>query len=275
MLLLITNRCSMGCPHCMVDALPYGKSIDFKTLFEVISFTNKANVPVIVVSGGEPTEHSEFFLTLEYILKESNSKILLATNGWWLDNGFFTKEISRLYNSRPFMLQVTAVPDLYPKAEKIISLFNKTLSNNTFSFLENMTLVTKMTCIDKLGRAKDFDYSFLDEEKIGGPLYKRRAPGCFNTISISQSVSDFGAVSKSLIETGTFCKPMVNWDGNIYIGESLSCVCVGNVNDGPKEVFLKIRNSMPCGNCSVTLPEELRSILEIRRAMYYGFGQST
>ena len=61
MLIMITNRCTMGCSHCMSKCVPEGDDMSFSMFEEALDFslTRMPMMPVMI-SGGEPTENPSF-----------------------------------------------------------------------------------------------------------------------------------------------------------------------------------------------------------------------
>lgn len=52
MLFCITNKCSMGCPHCMSDCKPEGELLDKNDLMPFINFFNFMRFRTLLISGG-------------------------------------------------------------------------------------------------------------------------------------------------------------------------------------------------------------------------------
>lgn len=45
MLIKITEKCSMECPHCMNNATANGKEMELKTFIDTLNFINKKELP--------------------------------------------------------------------------------------------------------------------------------------------------------------------------------------------------------------------------------------
>jgi MoaA/NifB/PqqE/SkfB family radical SAM enzyme len=60
MMIKITEKCSMGCSHCMNNATPNGKHMVDATFVKVIKFQKKYGGPFCMITGGEPSEHPMF-----------------------------------------------------------------------------------------------------------------------------------------------------------------------------------------------------------------------
>ena len=103
MLLKITEKCSLGCKHCLNNSNNNGKHVDFNTLKLVMNFLEDNDLMnYIIITGGEPTEHPDFYKFVEYIVNrvekyaKNNYKrnkllsdgknfhfITITTNGFW------------------------------------------------------------------------------------------------------------------------------------------------------------------------------------------------
>ena len=51
MVIKITEKCSMGCSHCMNNALPTGKHMSFDTFKDVIKFQKQYGGAFCMISG--------------------------------------------------------------------------------------------------------------------------------------------------------------------------------------------------------------------------------
>ena len=83
MLIQITNRCHMGCKHCLQDASPNGKHMTDETFDRVMDFCMEARPMVVNVTGGEPTEHPNwvgYVKTLFTLPSCINSHLAAATS---------------------------------------------------------------------------------------------------------------------------------------------------------------------------------------------------
>ena len=121
MLIKITQSCSMGCKHCMNNAISCDKHMSDKVFTDTLAFVKSFSFPVpIVISGGEPTEHPEFMqlmLELFSTFKGRANLIFLTTNGM-----YFSKHPELLQHlldkaqaaSVSFNVQVTKDVRYYP-----------------------------------------------------------------------------------------------------------------------------------------------------------------
>lgn len=61
MLIQITNKCHEGCAHCMQCSHPQGKHMDMATFKNALKFARFLGVSSYIITGGEPTEHPQFY----------------------------------------------------------------------------------------------------------------------------------------------------------------------------------------------------------------------
>ena len=91
----ITTRCNMKCPVCYADAESKGKDLsveDFKRMVDVIK--EKDPETHIILIGGEPTIHENFFELLAYIREQGLMKrTFIATNAIRLADKEFCKKV--------------------------------------------------------------------------------------------------------------------------------------------------------------------------------------
>jgi hypothetical protein len=90
--LLITEKCSFMCEHCMYDSGPHQSNVYMsdeildKVKIQVDFLRQLGVVPLINIIGGEPTIN---FYKFEHILNKIHSwgvDITISTNGWWLNS---------------------------------------------------------------------------------------------------------------------------------------------------------------------------------------------
>ncbi len=77
----ITRRCNLACKHCYLDAQPEaGSELTTSEARTFIADLGKMNVPVLLLSGGEPLARGDIF-ELARCAAESNIRPVLSTNG--------------------------------------------------------------------------------------------------------------------------------------------------------------------------------------------------
>ncbi len=246
MVFSITERCNYTCSHCLVNATNEGNDAGLKVVNAVIKMVKRYNIRCLVVTGGEPTIHHNFFKVLELLLQKLSKEcfIVVATNGSFLDNPSFIIKYIPLIQKYHFYTQITAVPNLYENAEKTIKEFNafKLVFPNES---ERFEIIKDMKVIDNYGRAKGKDFSFL------GDLYQRKSTNCHNVFMIrreTENFDDFFSLYQHLSSDN--CKPRIDSSGDIFAGESIECVKIGNIlSHDMKSIFSKLKNSSPCEKC--------------------------
>ena len=83
MILAITSRCIMNCSHCLSNCLPEGVDMQ-PDIFEQFLKFNHPHIPILI-SGGEPTLHPNWFDMTQTLLEKGYYTILLS-NGLFLDD---------------------------------------------------------------------------------------------------------------------------------------------------------------------------------------------
>lgn len=238
MLLKITEKCSMGCSHCMNDAKPDGKHMSLDTFKDVIDFLVKHDLQqVIMLTGGEPTEHPLFPLFMGYIVGtltklKKKSFITVTTNGFWiLDNISLAKEIVSGTEYVGVNFQVSADDRYYPKR---IDRTKRIWREKGFVFCDK--------CVEYMypqGRAKTNNYP-----------YNRISSNCYNIRAISKQLTNptFKDIIYTLQQAHKFCTPAIRIDGSISLGESDLCPPCTSIYDDDTEIVRKIKD-FKCNGC--------------------------
>lgn len=88
--LTLNRTCNLRCKWCYARDTEYKSSLTMSKdlAFELIDFFDSINVKHIILIGGEPTIHPDFFEILEYA-KERKIKCALVTNGLMFKNDEF------------------------------------------------------------------------------------------------------------------------------------------------------------------------------------------
>lgn len=238
MLLKITERCRMGCTHCMDDAKPTGKDMDFDTLRKAIEFYNLFGGVELIISGAEPTEHPDFKNFIRYIAKNTNnifgfSHVTVTTNGMNLDDSYYPlmEELSKTYNDK-ILWQVTHVPKYY----KIPVDFTRPIFKRN-----DVVVCNEIEAMYPLGRAV----------KNNLP-WSAKAPKCFNIRSAVRSFGNLQMATLTLNKRLKFCTPQIDVYGNIKLGESMLCPVCSNINKSHDEIVKDISN-FKCEGCKIIL----------------------
>ncbi|NLY36005.1 MAG: radical SAM protein [Tissierellia bacterium] len=89
----ITSQCNLNCSHCVSEAKQQGSSISIEKTISVINEANSMGVNMLVLGGGEPLLHNNFFGICEYILS-TGMKLSFVTNGTLVSN--YKNEFARI-----------------------------------------------------------------------------------------------------------------------------------------------------------------------------------
>lgn len=234
----MSTKGHMNCNHCMISASPTGQHMNVDVFKETLNFINQINPILILVSGGEPTEHPGIITILESLLKNfSHEQIILVSNGMFLNN----KELVNQINSLNILVQITNDSRYYPIK----------ISESDCRILKNGCYVDRVTLMTPLGRA-------LDNNLTG----TRQAPLCFNLRSVATKSTTFKESVKTLESHQKFCSPSINTDGSISVGESNTCYKIGTVEDSDSKLFNNLLN-IKCNKCKLfnNLSNEYRKVV--------------
>lgn len=236
MLISITEKCRMGCSHCIDDARSdSNKFMDRETFEKAIDFNLKYDNS-ITITGGEPTEHPQFWEYMDYISHKIESKnnfvVSILTNGMNLSDADIPK-IEQLNKMGHFLFQVSSIKPYYPIAIDL---------NQKVFHLPNVFISSKLEILQPMGRAKTLKKSSITA----------KAPNCFNTRSVMRGQKDFHKSIIYLRSIGRFCCPQISYDGHIKVGESTLCPAVAHINDSEKEIISKIC-AFKCDGCKELL----------------------
>lgn len=84
MLIKLTSKCSMMCPHCMEDAQEVGGMMTLDTFKQAVKFGVYIGNAHLVLSGGEPTENEHITDMCEWLDVATGCNFTIASNGTWL-----------------------------------------------------------------------------------------------------------------------------------------------------------------------------------------------
>lgn len=247
MLLHITDKCSMGCPHCLGDYKPDGEHMTEQVFRDSIEFILKTNPIVhIALTGGEPTEHPDFvkFMDILFDILDNTPPTLdmphlvtITTNGFWcLTHPDEAKRIANGSKTVHVEWQVSADKRYYPIR---LDVDNPLFKEARFTLCDDC-----VTRIYPQGRALD--------NKIP---YQSKAPKCFNLRSVLKQLSLSSAVTHLLMR-GFTCTPSIGINGDIKLGESKLCPSCASIYDDISTIENRIRN-FHCHKCEFLLPKEM------------------
>jgi len=202
-----------------------------------VEFIRRGGIPIILMSGGEPTEHPDLLGFVDYAKKEGLS-VLLLSNGEWLHQWAPERRDELL--GAVWRVQVTNDPAFYPRH---VERYDH----------PKVYWETQLRQVTPHGRAA------TNRLRTG-----RRAPECFNLRSLTREMGTFHAARLVMIARGSMCTPSINVDGSVRAGECPECFRIGGVSDDETTLELNLR-LMKCSKCGLVrnlVPEEKRAIGE-------------
>ncbi len=261
MLVRITSQCSMQCPHCMVNSKTVGEHMELDVFRAVMGFVDWMNMPLIMLSGGEPTEHPQFPQLLE-LLRQKKRHIGLLSNGL-----FLTDPDRRDYLDLVDSVQVTNDPRFYPQALDLRYKFHG-------DDKRKIHVEHRLRMLVPVGRAKNPNFKPLLDQP---PIEPRTSPMCFNLRSMNWFYGDFRTAVISLMTNhGRFCTPSINLDGSIVAGEAPSCYVIGSVLGNRPDLSNNLRNmGGHCNRCGLVGHLTHEQKLAIGEAKILTFGTPT
>ena len=238
MLIQITNRCHMGCPHCMQDSNSRGKHMTKETFEQVLAFCEQAQPPVVNITGGEPSEHPGFLEMTKALLNIKSVRILtIITNGAWIEDSKIRIGIAKLVRSNKgrVKVQVYSNEKYYHKHEWTVE------HSQQFRSIGCIVDFDSPIFMQDLGRARK-----NCQEEVEGSDH---VPSCINSHLCAMQTHSLTEFLWACAQAGKFCRPLIDPYGNIHMSESWLCPVVANVSDGVIEAFRKMRASRPCRGC--------------------------
>lgn len=261
MLIQVTNRCKMQCPHCLQDSTPDGGNMEFKTFMNALKFGYSTCTYIYNISGGEPTENPEL-LRMCKVLNERSLYFILESNGMWIKDKEKTEIVEEIH-SLPlcFGIQVYSNRTYYKEHQWLMNHITE------FQKFNKVTVITSpIKNMQDLGRARDCEAAQKQIEK------NRYYMSCLNPILLSRQVDSIQRWSVGLQQSFHTCKPLVDYKGDVHLSESWLCPPVGNVNTQDQEtIWENIQRAEPCGNCAGCrrfLASEEPKIKEARKIIY-------
>lgn len=223
MIIRITNRCHMGCKHCMIDASgPAGAHMTMATFLKAMRFGLQAGAPTAVISGGEPTEHPQLFEYLD-VAQRTFPIVIVASNG------MFDRELADRLARCDVFVQITNDPCYYPRPLDRGRLWGRS---------DRWAIADHVEQIFPCRRAAE-----------QGIEATKQYPGCVN---LRHAVRRYGlrAGLAGLAISGKHCPPSIDVDGTIRAGETDTCHVIGQVGD-PVAVVEERLQTMRCNVCGL------------------------
>jgi len=203
----------------MINADTDGEHMTLKTFEKIVDLIKQQRLMLLMVSGGEPLEHPQFFELMD-MTKNIPVKTILS-NGMFLEDPATKKKVLDL----GIPLQITNDPRYYPK--RIPKVDHSLLGYETH-----------IRTITALGRAKENDIPT-----------NRIAPMCFNLRSLTKKYGFWDSV-RYLRSMKKFCIPSINIDGSIVVGEASCCYRIGTIESSDQELVQNLQR-MDCNRCGM------------------------
>ena len=238
MLIMITNRCQMECPHCMQDAKPSGKHMTGETFKQVKEFVHEAKPLVVSVTGGEPTEHPYWDWMTRCLLEVKTVALVnIVTNGAWIEDKEQRLKMAKLIREAKgrVKVQVYSNPKYYQDHEWTVEHEQQYRSIGCIPDFKSPIFM------QDLGRARE---NCLEETKKSDHV-----PSCINSHLIAVQAHSLPHFLSMAAQVAKFCRPLIDPDGGIHMSESWLCPTVAHVSDGVDEAFRKMKASRPCKEC--------------------------
>lgn len=233
MLVKITTQCSMGCSHCMEDALLKGDHMSMPNFLKVIAFIERIykSIKIIMISGGEPTENP---LLMDFIKILKGWHVIIMSNGLFLQDKS-DQELSDALLASNIVLQIYNDDRYYP-------IKVKPIDHPKIIFGDRINLMSP------IGRAK--------ANKIKSD---RQSPLCFNLRSSARTLKNFSEAVIALRISGKMCTPSIDVFGNVLAGESRFCHKIGTIESSNEELLQSLL-TVECNKCG--LEDNLSPILK-------------
>lgn len=235
---MITNRCHMGCPHCMQDATPHGSHMTEETFQQVLDFCREARPLVVSVTGGEPTEHPLWAEMTRALLGVTPVALVnILTNGAWIEDGAERRKMARLIRESKGRLkvQVYSNPRYYQDHGWTVE------HEAQFRSIGCSPNFTDPIFMQDLGRARENCREETEQSD--------HVPSCINSHLIAVQARSLPHFLSMAAQAAKFCRPLIDPDGGIHMSESWLCQTVAHVSDGVDEAFRKMQASRPCKGC--------------------------
>jgi len=237
----------------MEDSTVRGNHMTEEVLRKALAFTRRVESiaygagcpPIVLVSGGECTEHPDIVRFVEIVVAEGFWPLLI-TNGMWLDNDELRAALLRPEWPN-LIVQVTNDDRYYPRR------LPAKVDDKRLLYTERIP-----SDLLPLGRAA---------RKLG--LSKKKGPSSFNIRSLTRSMGSVASAIavlrlRSMGGLSGQCTPSICDNGDVMAGESRNCFRIGTV-DSSEEQLTRALIEMNCNLCGLVdnlTPEQKRAIGE-------------
>lgn len=212
------------------------------TFDNALKFANDGGCRIVIISGGEPTEHPKF---MEFCRRASKSGIAfsVASNGMWIGDEKKEYQFERVANLKGFAgAQIYSNPKWYRLHEETVRKYRK--DEARWSGLNVMLDLSDIRGMKDVGRALTCDEAM---EEVWNSKYHNSCLAAHLTAVQSDCLNSF---LENMLAQYRFCSPLVDWRGDVHASESWLCQSFGNVNtDDGETIFGKLSSGRPCGKC--------------------------
>lgn len=242
MLIKLTEKCMMGCSHCISNCTSRGRDMSLETFYDVLAFYEKMShgKNVFIFSGGEPSENPMFSIMVSIAIERlgRGHLIFIATNGMWIESDPDSCRMLLDYAVRKnvtLRIQITSDPRYYP--HKVRIPYDIASRREVF--------IGYCSTLAPQGRA------VLNFERS---QFTSHSPGCFNMLFAAKQAYIKGYNLKNffnnLLVHGKVCVPQISINGEIKAGESDLCPAVSSIYDTDENIFRNLA-VFSCKNCKI------------------------
>lgn len=232
----------MACPHCLDDANPHAPLMSEETCSKAVSFAKYSGDYLLIVSGGEPTEHPKFFDCCR-LVSQAGLRFSVCSNGMWLGDPQKELAMEKVARLNGFCGgQIYTNPKWYRLHKQTVAKWKEVGAKwEAMHFVFDTTDIRGMKDI---GRAKTCPEALKEAE--ASPYHNSCLSSCL-TLAQSPTPQEF---FRLMFMQQRFCTPMVDFKGDVHMSESCLCPTCGNVNkDNFDALWIKMRAFRPCGGC--------------------------
>lgn len=179
----ITNACNFRCIHCSRNSGPRRKNISkdelsTKEIQNIIDQCAQLGVLELILMGGEPLYHSDFFKLVKYAKERGIRDVRTSTNGWFINENI-AKKLSKYFNNIQISIHgasssvhdsITGREGAWEQAQRAIKLLKKYNLKVNVSFTvmrENVNDVQKIPYLVKEWGADSLRFIRLNQQGRG------------------------------------------------------------------------------------------------------------
>lgn len=251
MLIQITNKCLMGCRHCLNNSTPDGGHMSLSTWNMCVKHAKDVETKVVLISGGEPTEHPNWDLIVEEACKNF-WHVVITTNGMWIDTPKEAVMLDILRKHDNCSAQITSNGVYYPRHDQMcttIRKFKQRLKNSPLREMRTSEFNPIDVCIDTDIRLVPLGRAATDEMCLRLWESDHTATASCLMGALVAAQIDYKSAVAILERRGYFCRPRINYKGEIAWSESALCPGFATVNDTFEDIVKKVKVWLPCCKC--------------------------